>query len=579
MTTLQIAKKFFQPAFALRAITTKAVIFSSVRTIYNLLSVLLIQKIIEYLQTGNLWWIQYWLLIYVWAFVVALLFFSQTYYWRWWNQIYEYDNYIQKKYLKTIMLIENTQFEKIGTGRFIGIIKSWSEARSDSLTNLSYEIPAFILSISYSLYLAYQLSFWFLLWYICVFALLLLFVVFINNRGLKNRKNLSEIKTWLSRHTVKMLMSKLEIIISWKLPAELWKAESYNKQLTENNISLSFYTFSTHEWPRSFLNLIKIILIWLLWYGYIAGWLPLSQVVWFLVVLGYVDERLQSFASTFKNTTKKFTDVQKLREFENHQSIWTSYHTGNHFTYANWSLRFENVSFGYNQSQNLFHDFSLELQGMKKTALVWPSWWGKSTLIKLIAGYLNPDEGNIIIDNQKLSETSLISYYRYIGYLTQDPSVFDGTIRDNLMYGVTAENAKQGIMDLDAVIKWAKCERIYELPDGLDTEIGERGVRLSWGQKQRLAIAKIMLKTPDIILLDEPTSALDSYNEEQVTQALNNLFKDKTVIVIAHRLQTVKHADDIIYIADWKVLERWTHEELLAMKWEYYKMVELQSGF
>ena len=104
-------------------------------------------------------------------------------------------------------------------------------------------------------------------------------------------------------------------------------------------------------------------------------------------------------------------------------------------------------------------------------------------------------------------------------------------------------------------------------------------MRLSGGQKQRLAIAKIMLKNPNIILLDEPTSALDSYNEEQVTIALNNLFEGKTVLIVAHRLQTVKNADDIIYIDEGKVIERGTHNELVALQGEYYKMVELQSGF
>ena len=138
---------------------------------------------------------------------------------------------------------------------------------------------------------------------------------------------------------------------------------------------------------------------------------------------------------------------------------------------------------------------------------------------------------------------------------------------------------------IDQVIKLSKCEFIYEFKDGLQTEIGEKWIRLSWWQRQRLAIAKIMLKNPSIILLDEPTSALDSYNEEQITQALNNLFQGKTVIIIAHRLQTVKNADEILYIAKDEeanssvVIERGTHQQLLELKWEYHTMVELQSWF
>jgi len=132
---------------------------------------------------------------------------------------------------------------------------------------------------------------------------------------------------------------------------------------------------------------------------------------------------------------------------------------------------------------------------------------------------------------------------------------------------------------LEKIIKAAKCEFIYDFTDWLQTEIWERWIRLSGGQKQRLAIAKIMLKNPNIILLDEPTSALDSFNEEEISQALNNLFKWKTVIVVAHRLQTVKSADRILLFENWKVVEDWTHQSLIKKNWKYKKMLDLQTGF
>jgi len=139
----------------------------------------------------------------------------------------------------------------------------------------------------------------------------------------------------------------------------------------------------------------------------------------------------------------------------------------------------------------------------------------------------------------------LQSYYGHIGYLTQDPLVFDGTIRENLLYALTTVPSDTHIQK---ILQAAKCAFIFDLPHTLDTEIGERGIRLSGGQRQRLAIAKIMLKNPEIIILDEPTSALDSFAEQEVSEAMNNLFTNRTVIIIAHRLQTVKHADDIILL-------------------------------
>jgi ABC-type multidrug transport system fused ATPase/permease subunit len=260
------------------------------------------------------------------------------------------------------------------------------------------------------------------------------------------------------------------------------------------------------------------------------------------------------------------------------------------------------VAFKYEWGTQVFDDFSLKIKGSKKTAFVWPSGCGKSTIIKLIAGYIHANNGTISVDEQilpggtfqnKLTSVNLKSYYPHIGYLTQESSVFDGTVFENLIYGlsdkdVLAEIMKLRVADpeglrhhplLSQVISQAKCEFIYNFPDGLGTEIWEKWVKLSGGQKQRLAIAKIFLKNPDIILLDEPTSALDSFSEEEVGKALDNLFKNRTVIVVAHRLQTVKQADEIIVLKEWKIAERGRHKELVASGGIYAKMLELQSGF
>ncbi len=201
---------------------------------------------------------------------------------------------------------------------------------------------------------------------------------------------------------------------------------------------------------------------------------------------------------------------------------------------------------------------------------------GKSTLVKLIAGYLHPIDGAILVDGQNLAQVKLRDYYAHIGYLTQDPSVFDGTILENLTYGARSEVSDEALKN---AIEMAQCEFIYEFKDGLTTEIGEKGVRLSGGQRQRLAIAKIFIKNPEIIILDEPTSALDSFSEEKINIAFHNLFQNRTVIVIAHRLQTVKEADEILVLEHGEIVERGNHTELVNQNGIYAKMLELQSGF
>jgi ATP-binding cassette, subfamily B, bacterial len=180
-----------------------------------------------------------------------------------------------------------------------------------------------------------------------------------------------------------------------------------------------------------------------------------------------------------------------------------------------------------------------------------------------------------LVDGQDLSTVALESYYRSIAYLSQEPAIFDGTIRDNLNYSLS-DAADEPTLRL--ALKKAECHFVDNLPHGLDTEIGERGVRLSGGERQRLAIARILLQDPEIILLDEPTSSLDSFSEEAVTRAMHATFPGKTVIIIAHRLQTVKDADMIIVLGKNEILESGTHVSLISKKGHYASMVDLQSG-
>lgn len=232
------------------------------------------------------------------------------------------------------------------------------------------------------------------------------------------------------------------------------------------------------------------------------------------------------------------------------------------------------------ENKMVLKDFSLKIKAGSKVALVGRSGSGKTTIAKLISGYMRPTSGQVIVDGQDLAEVSLKSYYKYIGYLTQEPMVFDGSVRENLMYAVSEENL--GSISEDKIVEFlkkAQCDFILNMKDGLETQIGEKGIRLSGGERQRLAIAKLFLKDPEIIILDEPTSALDSFSEEAVTKAMEELFKGRTVIIIAHRLQTVKRADEIIVLEEGEIKERGNHNELIQKGGHYAKMLEMQSGF
>ena len=231
-------------------------------------------------------------------------------------------------------------------------------------------------------------------------------------------------------------------------------------------------------------------------------------------------------------------------------------------------IKFENVTFAYNEEGNVLEDINLEIESGKKLALVGQSGGGKTTICHLIPNFYSIDLGSITIDGIDIRKISLESLRKNIGIVQQDVFLFNGTVKENILYGRLDATDEE-------VIEAAKRANIHEyvmqMPNGYDTQIGERGVRLSGGQKQRLSIARVFLKNPSILILDEATSALDNTTELLIQNALDALCEGRTTIVVAHRLSTVKNADEIAVINRGKIIEKGTHEELLQIDEGVYK--------
>lgn len=284
---------------------------------------------------------------------------------------------------------------------------------------------------------------------------------------------------------------------------------------------------------------------------------PVNQLIMFL-------EQLESASSGFE----RFVHITEEEE--------ENIHSGSKkLNRIEGEIEFSHVSFAYAGNKKVLNDISFKLAKGKVLALVGPSGGGKTSICHLIPRFyfLKEGDGNIYIDNHNINEYTLESLRSNVGIVQQDVYLFAGTIRDNILYGkpdATEQELK------DAAIKADIYKYIQSLPNGWDTDIGERGSKLSGGQKQRISIARIFLKNPPLLILDEATSALDNATELIIQTALHELAKNRTCIIVAHRLSTIKRADIIAVIDGGKIVEMGTHEDLLKLNGSYSILHKLQ---
>ena len=237
-------------------------------------------------------------------------------------------------------------------------------------------------------------------------------------------------------------------------------------------------------------------------------------------------------------------------------------------------IEFKDVHYSYQEGKGVLHGINLKAPRGSVTALVGSSGSGKSTTASLAASFLTPKEGLITIDGHDLSKVNLSSYRKHLGVVLQDDFLFEGTIRENIIF--PRPNATEE--EIQEAVKGAYVNEFTDrFEDGLETLVGERGVKLSGGQQQRISIARAILANPSIIVLDEATSNLDTESETYIQKSLGVLMKDRTTFVIAHRLSTIRQADQILVIEDGKIYEQGTHDELIAKKGRYFELYTYQS--
>lgn len=281
---------------------------------------------------------------------------------------------------------------------------------------------------------------------------------------------------------------------------------------------------------------------------------------------------LISFMEQFQNGVSGFKRFVEIMDEEPETDLPNARILEN----VNGEIEFRNVSYSYDKTKEVLHNINLKLTKGCKLALVGPSGGGKTTLCHLLPNFYKlegEDSGAILIDGVDIRDITLDSLRKNIGIVQQDVFLFVGTIKENIIYG------KPDATD-EEIVEAAKKANIHDyimtLENGYDTQIGERGVKLSGGQKQRLSIARVFLKDPAILILDEATSALDNTTEVLIQQSLDELCKGRTTLVVAHRLSTIRNADEIAVVMDGKITERGTHDELIAANGTYKSLYKLQ---
>ncbi|GAA0871709.1 ABC transporter ATP-binding protein [Gangjinia marincola] len=309
-------------------------------------------------------------------------------------------------------------------------------------------------------------------------------------------------------------------------------------------------------------------------YYMIEGDMTTGDFLSFTLLLGFMIAPIVQMSNIGSQLTEALAGLDRTEELMNMTPEEELAHRTISLDHIKGEIVFDDVSFEYEENKKVLHNVSFTAKAGEVVALVGSSGSGKSTIAGLAASFLNPLSGKVTIDGQNLGEIVLSSYRRYLGVVLQDEFLFEGTIRQNILFA----NPDATEAELQNAIKAGYVNEFTDrFEDGLDTLIGERGVKLSGGQRQRIAIARAILADPRVIILDEATSNLDTESEALIQKSLATLVKDRTTIVIAHRLSTIKKADQILVIENGQIAERGNHETLIAKEGRYYDLYTYQA--
>ena len=474
----------------------------------------------------------------------------------------------KKQSMKKLKTIDYQEYTKIGTGRLSQQVEEGATAARDALyyfwLKLFRELlPGALISLLFIGKIEIKVLYAVLIGYV--------FVIILTNIVLKILYNLKEKiiinQELLNKHLIRGFMELVIFRTNKKYDVELSKIDEEIKDITKGrtNIKLVHEIFFT-----AFEILVTIIKIVMLVYAFFYESLTIGEIVVLISLLGKAYEPIAIFNVEYidyklnKVSLKRYLQYLDLKDVEN-------MYEGKELKKVNGHVLLKNVDFYYGEKQ-ILKKINISVKENSKIALVGETGSGKSTIIKLIAGLIKPQSGVVEIDGKDLSKLKLDSYYDYVSYLSQDSPIFDGTLKENIVFDKTISDE-----EIVEVLKLVDLEKFYsKLKNGLQTELGEKGILISGGERQRIALARLFFDNSKIIILDEATSAMDNITEERVMTNILKKLNDKTFIIIAHRLNTIKNVDEIFVLKNGEIIDSGTYENLQT-KCEYFKELSLKK--
>ncbi|WPP53166.1 ABC transporter ATP-binding protein [Catalinimonas niigatensis] len=362
--------------------------------------------------------------------------------------------------------------------------------------------------------------------------------------------------------------------------SELFEIKKYNTSLT----SVVNTALRAAVYRGLFISFVIFILfggiVAVIWYGASLveeGTLTVGELISFILYTTLIGGSIAGLGDLYGQLQKAIGASDRVLDILNQQQEIdpTQYYKGKKGLDIQGRIAFNKVSFSYPTRNDIqvLNDVSFQINSGEKIALVGHSGAGKSTITQLLLRYYDVDTGQVLVDNQIIKDYDLLEYRKHVGIVPQEVILFGGSIRENIMYGKPGASIEE---IQQAAEKANASEFINSFPEGYETKVGERGVKLSGGQRQRIAIARAILKNPEILILDEATSSLDAESEHLVQQALDRLMENRTTIIIAHRLATIKKVDRIYVLKGGKIVEQGTHEQLYILQGNYSNLVRLQ---